>query len=345
MLHHIFRRPTGKGLLTVSNHQSILDDPGLWAAVLPFWRVRPEQLRWTLCTEDVFFFKRPLQNCMAAGNVLPLDRTGLLDQPMFRLFLDKLRVGAWCHIFAEGKVWQNWRFPDYEDIRLGSFKHGVGKLVAHSYPNVPIVLPMFHMGMDSVLPEKPLKRFTKGKHRPSTPASLIPKTGKKIAVFFGEPIDFTGKVQAFEKAHPGLLQHWQTSLVTMQLYEEISREVREKVLLLEAEAYGRTVEPAATSTSTSTQPVTPASSSGMDTVSAADAAAGGTTDCTVDAPADTSTSTTTTTGAAHAHTAATATDSNPPAAGNTAAAGSTAAGAVDENISTDRTVPAAAALS
>ena len=56
LLQHVFHRPAGKGLLTVSNHQSILDDPGLWGAILPFWRIRPEQLRWSLCTEDVFFY-------------------------------------------------------------------------------------------------------------------------------------------------------------------------------------------------------------------------------------------------------------------------------------------------
>jgi len=54
--HLIFDRPTGKGLLTVSNHQSVVDDPGLWGALLPFWRITPEQLRWSLCTDDMFFY-------------------------------------------------------------------------------------------------------------------------------------------------------------------------------------------------------------------------------------------------------------------------------------------------
>eukprot|EP01041_Mallomonas_annulata_P009926 gene9926-20641_t len=55
LLEFIFRRPKGRGLLTVSNHQSVFDDPGLWAAVLPWWRMRPDQTRWTICTEEVFF--------------------------------------------------------------------------------------------------------------------------------------------------------------------------------------------------------------------------------------------------------------------------------------------------
>ena len=53
---HIWNRPKTQGLLTVSNHKSFYDDPGLWAALLPWWRfdMNPK-LRWSLCTEDVFF--------------------------------------------------------------------------------------------------------------------------------------------------------------------------------------------------------------------------------------------------------------------------------------------------
>lgn len=55
LLDLVFCRPKERGLLTVSNHQSMLDDPGLWSALLPFWRMRPEQVRYSLCTEDIFF--------------------------------------------------------------------------------------------------------------------------------------------------------------------------------------------------------------------------------------------------------------------------------------------------
>lgn len=60
----IFHRPKNVGLLTVSNHQSVMDDPGLWSAFLPLWRARPEQVRWVLCTEDVFFAVRSPCRCM-----------------------------------------------------------------------------------------------------------------------------------------------------------------------------------------------------------------------------------------------------------------------------------------
>jgi hypothetical protein len=51
----VYRRPTGQPLLTVCNHQSMLDDPGIWAVALPMLRTWPSRLRWSVCTEDVFF--------------------------------------------------------------------------------------------------------------------------------------------------------------------------------------------------------------------------------------------------------------------------------------------------
>jgi hypothetical protein len=53
----ITNREKGRGMLTVSNHQSVLDDPGLLSCFVPVHRFffRSDQLRWVLCTEDVFF--------------------------------------------------------------------------------------------------------------------------------------------------------------------------------------------------------------------------------------------------------------------------------------------------
>ena len=55
LLKSVLHRDKSQGLLTVSNHQSFFDDPGLWAAVLPWWRMRPEQMRWTLIADNIFF--------------------------------------------------------------------------------------------------------------------------------------------------------------------------------------------------------------------------------------------------------------------------------------------------
>jgi 1-acyl-sn-glycerol-3-phosphate acyltransferase len=246
LLDLVFHRARGRPLLTVSNHQSVLDDPGLWAVLLPYWRFRPEQMRWQICTEDVFFASKYLQPVIGAGNCMPLDRTGSLDQPLFQRFFEKLVGGAWCHIFPEGRVFQNWRFaPD--KARLGPFKIGVGKLIAHCPPGKePVVLPMYHTGMDGIVPEVVLSQRGIGlgprgpkKNRPSRPRSAKPQLGQNIRYFVGEPLDFTDKIRAFRDKHPGMLDSWHCHTeANIELYAEITGEIRERMLALELEAWG-----------------------------------------------------------------------------------------------------------
>lgn len=173
---------------------------------------------------------------LGAGNVLPLDRTGSLDQPLLRCFQNKLANGSWCHLFAEGRVRQNWRFNETNEPVLGAFKVGVGKLVSHC-PVTPIVIPVYHRGMDRVVPEiVPEDRSTK---LPSKPISYVPQTGNNIDIYFGEPIDFTERILEFRKKHPGILDNWRTCIASLELYFEITHEIRQRILQLEAEAYGR----------------------------------------------------------------------------------------------------------
>lgn len=58
---------------------------------------------------------------------------------------------------------------------LFRLKWGVGRLILES-PVTPIVIPICHLGMDQVLPNEP-------------PYML--KTGKKVTMNYGEPIDFS----------------------------------------------------------------------------------------------------------------------------------------------------------
>lgn len=49
-------RPRGVPLLTVSNHCSPLDDPGVLVGMLPASvTVRPELMRWTICAQEICF--------------------------------------------------------------------------------------------------------------------------------------------------------------------------------------------------------------------------------------------------------------------------------------------------
>ncbi|KAI1261211.1 hypothetical protein F5Y18DRAFT_402945 [Xylariaceae sp. FL1019] len=63
-----------RGLITVSNHVSIVDDPLIWG-VLPFnYGFSPSNLRWSLGAHDICFKNRPLNALFTSGQVLPTHR-------------------------------------------------------------------------------------------------------------------------------------------------------------------------------------------------------------------------------------------------------------------------------
>lgn len=123
---------------------------------------------------------------------------------------------------------------------MGPFKVGVGKLIAHSKLS-PIVVPMYHKGMDNVIPEKQFKDIKSKKA--AKPISFIPRFGNKIEVYYGESFDFTKKIEEFKKKYPGMLDQWTSTAETLQLYTEIANECREKVKILARQAWGQSYSP------------------------------------------------------------------------------------------------------
>ncbi|CAN0455046.1 unnamed protein product, partial [Ectocarpus sp. 8 AP-2014] len=74
-----------RGLLTVSNHMCVYDDPGLWSALVPFWRTGRRRMRWALCTDDIYYAHPVLKNIFEAGRTLPIKRTRGMEQPLFKV--------------------------------------------------------------------------------------------------------------------------------------------------------------------------------------------------------------------------------------------------------------------
>jgi len=69
-------RPKGTGLITIANHVSMFDDPGIPSALTPwarFW-LDPweDRVRWTLCAQEVCFKNEFLRQFFAAGKTLPV---------------------------------------------------------------------------------------------------------------------------------------------------------------------------------------------------------------------------------------------------------------------------------
>lgn len=135
-------RPPGRGLLSVSNHTSTLDDPALFAALLPLSLFATDPLggggggrqqadnnggdendfpagggrsvRWSLCAADICFNKgKLLSDFFLAGKTLPVERGAKkgVAQPATEAAAEVLRGGGWVHVFPEGRVEPSGRLP------------------------------------------------------------------------------------------------------------------------------------------------------------------------------------------------------------------------------------------
>jgi monolysocardiolipin acyltransferase len=73
ILDLVKNRPKGKPLITVSNHDSCIDDPLLFGAILPtkyFFDFDKKYFRWSLGAKEVCFSKPSHSLIMRAGQVL-----------------------------------------------------------------------------------------------------------------------------------------------------------------------------------------------------------------------------------------------------------------------------------
>ncbi|EDW73982.1 uncharacterized protein Dwil_GK21686, isoform A [Drosophila willistoni] len=161
----ISKRPKGVPLLTVSNHHSCFDDPGLWG-ILPFYYVcNTFRIRWSMAAHDICFTNKYHSTFFMCGKCIPVVRGLGVYQEAINLCIEKCALGHWVHVFPEGKVNMT-----KEEMRL---KWGVGRIIYES-PKIPIILPMWHEGMDEVLPNV---------------EPYVLQWRKKVTVNIGEPLD------------------------------------------------------------------------------------------------------------------------------------------------------------
>ncbi|KAG5319698.1 TAZ protein, partial [Pseudoatta argentina] len=190
-------RPKNVPLITVSNHHSCFDDPGIWAT-LDFrhsWSRR--KLRWSLAAHDICFTNVWHSYFFMLGKCIPIIRGDGVYQEAVDFCIERLALGEWVHVFPEGKV-----NMCKEEIRL---KWGVGRLILES-PITPIVIPICHLGMDEVLPNEP-------------PYML--KVGKRVTMNYGEPIDFSGLLTELRESKAGEMDA--RKAITDRIQQELSR--------------------------------------------------------------------------------------------------------------------------
>ncbi|KAG8705156.1 hypothetical protein FRC11_009269 [Ceratobasidium sp. 423] len=214
-LHHLddAMNETGRkdrGIITVANHISVVDDPLVWGA-LPTARyiLSPRNMRWTLGASDIMFTNSVYNWFFRNGQVIETVRGAGVHQPAVDFAVAKLNSGAWVHVFPEGKVNQ-------ESCRAGGqllrFKWGVGRLIM-STTKTPVVIPMHISGLHKVMPEP--RRF-----------KFLPRPGHHISITFGDPTALTQQVD-------NLVQRWRSSRPSIQTLEtsaSISPPVREAVV-------------------------------------------------------------------------------------------------------------------
>ena len=124
-----------------------------------------ENVRWVGADAINFFGSAPKAWFFTAGRAAPIVRGGGINQPGMHLLRDRLLAGDWVHMFPEGG-----RTRDPEGRMMPEFKNGIGWLIAQAKP---LVLPFYHYGMQSILPV----------------GSSRPRSGKRVRVVFGEPMD------------------------------------------------------------------------------------------------------------------------------------------------------------
>jgi len=176
-----FRRQGGVPLLTVFNHRSCFDDPGVWGAVLtPSELADQVNMRWSASAADISFTNRFTANFCAAGKVAPIVRGWGVYQQCMEFLLSRLNQGGWVNLFPEGRV-----NMDHSYIR---FKWGVGRLV-NDARSLPIVIPIFHIGMDKVLPNP----------RPGEKQTVLVRPGHLVTVNIGNPVNLGQVVEKLRR--------------------------------------------------------------------------------------------------------------------------------------------------
>ena len=97
-----------QGLITVANHHSTFDDPGVLAYMTPLKFFLTEMFhqnnRWTLCTAEVATANRFVESFILSGKGVPIYRGGGIDQPCMKVMAELVASGRWLQIFPEGKV-------------------------------------------------------------------------------------------------------------------------------------------------------------------------------------------------------------------------------------------------
>lgn len=91
----IENRPKDHPLLTISNHHSCFDDPGIFGCLKLRNVASSKKIRWSLAAYDICFTNRLHSTFFMFGKCIPCIRGGGVYQPAVDLCIQKLKLGEW----------------------------------------------------------------------------------------------------------------------------------------------------------------------------------------------------------------------------------------------------------
>lgn len=181
-------RAQGRGVVTVSNHISTLDDPLTWGIMPVRTYLRSRLTRWSLGASDIMFTNPVFSTFFRHGQVLETFRGKGVYQPAVDAAIEKLGKGDWIHLFGEGKICQPETYAHTGGIaQLQRFKWGVSRILLET-PCPPTIIPMWLTGFERLMPEG--RAF---------PYNFVPRLGARLSVTFGEPIRFEDITAALDR--------------------------------------------------------------------------------------------------------------------------------------------------
>lgn len=172
----------GAPMITFSNHISCIDDPILWASLLPltYYSTNTESVRWSPAAVEICFSKPWHSTFFSLGRTFPIIRGMGINQPAMEFGLALLRYNQWLHLFPEGRVMRDNKQQIMSNKERGYiFKWGISKLILDYFKNLTPndsynsenrsirILPFYHLGLDEILP---------------IGWPYIPRIGKKITI-------------------------------------------------------------------------------------------------------------------------------------------------------------------
>ncbi|KAI9025255.1 acyltransferase-domain-containing protein [Phycomyces nitens] len=126
-----------RGLITVSNHASVWDDPFLWGVLPTKTLFSVTKMRWVLGAADICYTSLFKSLFFSLGQGIPTMRGAGVYQPAVDFAIHKMDQHQWIHIFPEARVNQG------DD--LIRFKWGIGRIVMEA-KECPIIIPVWHKG-------------------------------------------------------------------------------------------------------------------------------------------------------------------------------------------------------